>query len=231
MIICNQCGNSLADGLRFCTECGAGVSVFSNPAPTIISPPEPPRPQIPSAPPPAAAPQQRRNGINPLVFVLPISAVLLIGAAALYLSSKSDPRSNERSEADVYPSNNNSENSNSGRSRTTNSTRNLNMNSNISNANQRVSPSNSNTNTGATTGTLAYCNANNLWVRSTPVLDLSKGNVVGELTRGSRVWILKESTNYDTYNGVTSNWAEVQAADRPLRGWVFRYYLELLEGE
>jgi hypothetical protein len=105
------------------------------------------------------------------------------------------------------------------------------MNSNISNANLRVNPSNSNTNTGTTNGTLAYCNANNLWVRSTPVLDLSKGNVVGELTRGSRVWILRESTHYDTYNGITSNWAEVQATDRPLRGWVFRYYLELLEGE
>jgi tetratricopeptide (TPR) repeat protein len=46
MIICNNCGNSVGEGERFCTDCGATMSITSGPAP----PPVPP--EFRTAPPP-----------------------------------------------------------------------------------------------------------------------------------------------------------------------------------
>jgi hypothetical protein len=105
------------------------------------------------------------------------------------------------------------------------------MNSTTVNQNMRPGTSNSNSSATTQSRTLAYCNANTLNVRTSPVLDLSKANSIGELTRGDQVWIIRESSNYDTYNGVTSNWAEIQTVNGSLHGWVFRYYLAIADGE
>lgn len=232
MIICSQCGNALIDGLRFCTECGAEPTTPSDHAPTLILQPEPRPSALPSASPQQAPTIERpAPNTNPLVYIVPVGGIiLLIGVLALYSNSKSASRG-ERDASNARLSSSESENNNFESKPRRNASGSSNMNANALSSNSQANTANVNSNSGGTTATLAYCNANSLWVRSAPVLDLTKNNIVGELTRGDRVWILSESSNYDTYNGITSNWAEVQVADRTLRGWVFRYYLERLKVE
>ena len=55
MIRCEYCGTVLADGVKFCTECGAKLPVSAPPA--AAPPPSPAYPQQFDAPPPPAAPQ------------------------------------------------------------------------------------------------------------------------------------------------------------------------------
>src|SRR5882762_1379586 len=57
MIICNNCGDSVGDGERFCTECGATMSITAGPAPPPIpvafaSAPPPVPPEFRVTPPP-----------------------------------------------------------------------------------------------------------------------------------------------------------------------------------
>lgn len=75
MVLCNQCGNELADGLRFCTECGAPVSGVSPVAPHL-------GPEIQTHLPGARPQIEKRKlrfsayaGISILVFVLAGAAV------------------------------------------------------------------------------------------------------------------------------------------------------------
>jgi hypothetical protein len=226
MIICNQCGNSLAEGHSFCTECGTVVPVSSAPA----------------APPPATTsfvPTQRltppyrqesqpltvsaQSGPNPTPWIITSVVILLAAAVIIYQSSKPDTTSSATS----YNSNSSTTSYNSGR-----------VDYGSANAsrpprapNMNVSPaiSNTNPNPSSQNWTLAYCNANSLNVRSAPVLDTSKSNQVGELKRGDQVYIMSESSNYDVYNGVTSNWAQIRTVNGALHGWVFRYYLAAVD--
>lgn len=235
MIICNQCGNSLAEGHSFCTECGTVVPVSSVPA------------SAPAVPPPAPAsfaPTQRltspyrqesqpltvsaQSGPNPTPWIITSVVILLAAAVIIYQNSKPDTTSS----ATGYHSNS-STGYNSGRvdygsvnvSRTPSATpraSNMNMRPAVPNSNPASSSPSQN-------WTLAYCNANSLNVRSAPVLDTSKSNQVGELKRGDQVYIISESSNYDVYNGVTSNWAEIRTVNGALHGWVFRYYLAAVD--
>jgi hypothetical protein len=233
MIICSQCGNSLADGLRYCTECGATVPASAapaapQPAPAYVSP----RPVVP--PTQAAPAAQPKARVNPLPWIIASIAVLGAVAVIVYYNSKSGAGSSYGA-----PRNSNMSNAPYDGGSVSGGTpaRNANVyptpgGANTSSSN-RVGTSNSNSGTATADGRrLAYCNANTLNIRSTPVLDPGKSNYVGELTRGDQVWILRESSNYDTSStGVTSNWAEIQTVNGSMRGWVFRYYLELVDGE
>jgi len=69
---------------------------------------------------------------------------------------------------------------------------------------------------------LAYCTENNVVLRSAPSLN---GPKIGGLSRGQRLYVLQLSSNYDTWRGVSANWAYVQPENSAARGWVFTYFL------
>jgi Bacterial SH3 domain len=231
MIICNQCGNSLADGHNFCTQCGNTMPISRAPAsptamPTLALPQSPVTSHQDAG---QAATRQSPSKANPLPWLIMSVVIALAAIIVIYNNSKSGPNSSATS----YNSSPSTTSYNQGRvdSGSVNTYRTPSMTPSSTSSNMRPNTSNMNINTSSQSRTLAYCNANSLNIRSSPVLDMSKTNQVGELRRGDQVWIIRESSNYDTYNGVTSNWAEVQTVNGSLHGWVFRYYLEIVEGE
>ncbi len=74
--------------------------------------------------------------------------------------------------------------------------------------------------TGATG--VAYCIANNVVLRSSPNLN---GTKIGSLSRGQRLYVMQLSSNYDTWRGITANWAYVQPENSSVQGWVFTYFV------
>ncbi|HEX8144132.1 MAG TPA: protein kinase [Pyrinomonadaceae bacterium] len=69
---------------------------------------------------------------------------------------------------------------------------------------------------------LAYCSANNVVLRSAPNLN---GPKIGKLSMGQRLYVIELSSNYDTWRGITANWAYVQPENSTVRGWVFAYFV------
>jgi hypothetical protein len=67
---------------------------------------------------------------------------------------------------------------------------------------------------GSRTG---YADTNNVVVRAAPSLDAQK---VSGLKRGQKIYVLGFSNNYDNWNGLEGNWANVQT-ETGQRGWVF----------
>ncbi len=65
---------------------------------------------------------------------------------------------------------------------------------------------------------LGYCNDTNVFVRSSPDLN---ARPVTKITRGQKLWIIGTSSNYSTWNGINSNWTQVQLYNSSVRGWVF----------
>lgn len=65
---------------------------------------------------------------------------------------------------------------------------------------------------------LGYCNDTNVFVRSAPNLN---ARPLTKITRGQKLWVIGSSSNYSTWNGITSNWTQVQIYNGTLRGWVF----------
>ncbi len=63
----------------------------------------------------------------------------------------------------------------------------------------------------------AYAATNNVVVRAAPGLDARK---ISGLKRGQKVYILSYSNNYDYWNGLEGNWANIQT-ESGQRGWVF----------
>jgi hypothetical protein len=70
---------------------------------------------------------------------------------------------------------------------------------------------------------VAYCNADNVVLRSSPNLNGAK---IGRLSKGQRLYVMQLSSNYDTWNGITANWAYVQPENSSLQGWVFTYFVK-----
>lgn len=66
-----------------------------------------------------------------------------------------------------------------------------------------------------------YCNNDNVVVRAVPDLNGAK---INKLDRGEHVWVIGVSPNYSTWNGITSNWTQVQLRDGS-RGWVFSPFI------
>lgn len=69
---------------------------------------------------------------------------------------------------------------------------------------------------------IAYCTANNVVLRSYPGLN---GPKIGSLSSGQRLYVLQLSSNYDTWRGITANWAYVQPENSAVRGWVFTHFV------
>lgn len=69
---------------------------------------------------------------------------------------------------------------------------------------------------------LAYCNDTNVLVRSSP--DLT-ARPVTKITKGQKLWAIAKSTNTSTWNGVTSDWTQVQLYQSATRGWVFSPFI------
>jgi hypothetical protein len=65
---------------------------------------------------------------------------------------------------------------------------------------------------------LAYCNDTNVLVRSAPDLD---ARPITKITRGQKLWVVGTSSNYSTWNGISSNWTQVQLYNSTVRGWIF----------
>ncbi|HEX8143861.1 MAG TPA: zinc-ribbon domain-containing protein [Pyrinomonadaceae bacterium] len=76
--------------------------------------------------------------------------------------------------------------------------------------------------TPPTTGTLVYCNEDNVVLRGSPSLSGAK---VNRLMRGQKLWALGVSSNKSSWGGITSNWTHVQLYDRSQSGWVFSPFI------
>ncbi len=63
----------------------------------------------------------------------------------------------------------------------------------------------------------AYASTNNVVIRSGPSLSAQK---IGNLKRGQKIYVMGNSTNYDSWNGLEGTWANVQT-ESGQRGWVF----------
>lgn len=69
---------------------------------------------------------------------------------------------------------------------------------------------------------LAYCNDTNVLVRSAPDLTAKP---VAKITKNQKLWAIGKSTNTSTWNGVTSDWTQVQLYNSTVRGWVFSSFI------
>jgi hypothetical protein len=63
----------------------------------------------------------------------------------------------------------------------------------------------------------AYAATNSVVIRRAPSLSAQK---IGGLRRGQKIYILGYSSNYDYWNGLEGNWANIQT-ESGQRGWVF----------
>lgn len=68
----------------------------------------------------------------------------------------------------------------------------------------------------------AFCNNNNVVVRSAPNLYASP---IGKASRGQPLYVTQTSTNFDNWQGIVSNWAYVQVGNTNRRGWVFHHFV------
>jgi hypothetical protein len=69
---------------------------------------------------------------------------------------------------------------------------------------------------------LGYCNDTNVFVRSSPDL---KARPVSKITKGQKLWAIGKSATTSTWNGVTSDWTQVQLYNSSQRGWVFSPFI------
>jgi hypothetical protein len=83
-------------------------------------------------------------------------------------------------------------------------------------------PSEPPTGTTPATGTLVYCNDDNVVLRGTPSLT---GPKVNKLMRGQKLWAIGVSENKSSWGRVTANWTHVQLYDRSQTGWVFSPFI------
>jgi hypothetical protein len=215
MIICNQCGNTIGDNLRFCTDCGAETPMFAAPAvrdpapPTTIpyspvpqttnyqpQPPQPPRPAPPTYVLPRPVPHVPvKRSSNTAVWVLLSFGVLVLVVGAVVAVMLSLSRSN-------------------------------NANSNtIRDANLSTPPS-----TPTATGRMVICQYNGVHVRYTPSRTAA---ILTDINKDQPVRIIRESTNRDSVfipslkQTVEDNWSEVQfeMQGTSYHGWIFSGFL------
>lgn len=90
MKYCTQCGAALADSAAFCTQCGARQAAA--PAPEASTPQPSASVQAPVAAPAAPKPPKKKS---PLLFIIPIAAVLLVAAVVGFFIYRTVSLNNE----------------------------------------------------------------------------------------------------------------------------------------
>ena len=230
---CSKCGTEVLQNERFCRNCGQEVVPLAQ---TIVATPPPVsfpqqnateqfnaggRPETnPVWPTPTwqepPAPQTVKQGRSPLVVFLVVASIVLaltsIGVLGYFLLVRPG-----RDEVARNPN---------GSPQPTASPAN-------STSSATPTPTPQQTPTPQTTPTpkpkptpiepplgarLGYCNDTNVFVRSSPDLN---ARPVTKITRGQKLWIIGTSSNYSTWNGVSSNWTQVQLYNSAVRGWIF----------
>ena len=234
-MICPNCGTQIPADERFCRNCGHEVEPL---APTIVasSPPvgRPPNvteqfsaqsgttpnwPAIPTNPtynPPISTAQPARSSLLiPLTITSIALALAAIGVLVYFIATRSDD--NERA---------------SGNGEKPQPTASVAK----SESTATPAPSPTASPTAQTTPTppppptpkptpnipvgarLGYCNDDRVFVRSAPDLNATP---ITKINRGRKLWVIGTSSNYSTWNGVSSNWSQVQLYESSVRGWVF----------
>jgi len=211
MIICSQCGNSVGDDLRYCSECGTEVPLFAGkpggvPTPAVTVPyvraPQPTgvqtQPRPPAVVPPAApAPLAPRGQATMPValIVIPIGLLVLVGIVVLSVNL------------------------------TTSNANNTNTTGGLSTDSRSPVPSTPNAIRVVT------CRFNGVHVRQSPNLNAT---IITDIQQGHTIRVIRETSNYDTVKirsldqDVTDNWSEVQLENTPVgsvHGWIFSGFL------
>jgi len=83
-MFCPQCGKPLADGARFCGNCGATVTAPSAPPPQAAAPVPPPAAPVPPAPAYGAAPPPQEPPSAPRVYPGPAPGAVLPGGIEIH---------------------------------------------------------------------------------------------------------------------------------------------------
>lgn len=232
---CSNCGTPVPPDERFCRNCGHEVVELAK---TIVAPAPmvpPPQPNVtqqysPHAetardwpPPPTGqftAPRETAQPArSPLLIPLAIASIVLalaaLGVLVYFIATRSqgDERAsstNETPRATASPL----------------------ASSSSATPSPAMSPSPTTQPTSTPTPTpkptpsnepppgarLGYCNDTNVFVRNAPDLNAKP---ITKITRGQKLWVIGTSANYSTWNGVSSNWTQVQLYNSTLRGWVF----------
>lgn len=238
---CSNCGTPIPTDERFCRNCGHEAIPLAQ---TILSPeppslpnrqsnvtaslnpygetqrdwPPPPTGQFP--PPHSARDTAQPVGRSPLLLPLAIASIVLaiasIGALIYFISSRSteDERASRASEPTPRPTASPTTSSSPATPTPTTT------------PSPSITPSPTPTPTPRPTpnneppvgARLGYCNDTNVFVRNAPNLN---ARPVTKITRGQKLWVIGTSSNYSTWNGINSNWTQVQLYNSSVRGWVF----------
>lgn len=95
-MVCNKCGAELETNAKFCTSCGASVTVAAAAAP---------QPAPVPTPAPAPAPEQKKSGVKPLLIVLIVLAVVILIAlvvvACLLLGNRDKQPANNENDFEI----------------------------------------------------------------------------------------------------------------------------------
>lgn len=246
---CSNCGTPIPPDERFCRNCGHEAVPLAQ---TILSPEPlslpnrpanateqfnpyattqrdwPPPPTAGQFPPPVSArdtAQPAAGGRSPLLIPLAIASIVLaiasIGVLVYFLSTRSteDERASSANEPTPRPT---ASPTAYGSSAT--------PSPNSATPSPTVQPSPTPTPTPKPTPSndpppgarLGYCNDTNVFVRNAPNLN---ARPVTKITRGQKLWVIGTSSNYSTWNGINSNWTQVQLYNSSVRGWVFSPFI------
>lgn len=237
-MICPNCGTQIPPDERFCRNCGHEVEPL---APTIIasSPPmtrpssnvteqfnaqsgtTPNWPALPTNPtynPPVNTTQPSRSSLLiPLTIASIVIALVAVGALVYFIATRSGGHEQVSSKSEKPEPTANTARSDSTATPT-----------------PQPSPTTQTTPSPASTpappptprptpnipvgARLGYCNDDRVFVRSAPDLNATP---ITKINRGRKLWVIGASSNYSTWNGVSSNWTQVQLYESSVRGWVF----------
>jgi Bacterial SH3 domain/zinc-ribbon domain len=244
---CSNCGTPIPPDERFCRNCGheaipLAQTIFSSEPLSLPNLPTnateqlnpygstarewPPPPTGQSPPPfsPARDTAQPAGGRSPLLIPLAIASIVLaiasISALVYFLSTRSTE--DERASASANqptPRPTATSTPASGSSATPTPTT-------AATPSPTMTPSPTPTPTPRPTPSneppagarLGYCNDTNVFVRNAPNLN---ARPVTKITRGQKLWVIGTSSNYSTWNGINSNWTQVQLHNSSVRGWIF----------
>jgi hypothetical protein len=236
---CPNCGTQVPPGERFCRNCGHEVVPLDKtilaPPPSLSPPPQsyvtqqynphaetardwPPPPTGQLSPPAQPA---RSRLVIPLVVASIVLALAAIGVLVYFISTRPQDGDDERASSKNETTQPTASPVNSNHSATPTPSA-----SPSPTAQPTATPSPSpkpTPNTQPPPGAqLAYCNDTNVFVRSSPDLN---ARPITKISRGQKLWVIGTSSNYSTWNGINSNWSQVQLYNSAVRGWVFSPFI------